>query len=70
MPDDLKDRMGFVGVAVSPRDLINEIVGAKLTDEQVLAEYKKYCDVDGLNIDGSRTVIGADGKAAKKFGNI
>lgn len=70
VPSDLKDRIGFVSVEISPHDIINKIIETKLTDEQVLAEYKKYCDVDGLNVDGSLIVVGKDGKKVKKFSNI
>ena len=66
-------------------DIIREISLSKMTDEQVLAEYKKLCDfggskigsskiggqsIDGLNIDGSLNIIGADGKLTKKFSNL
>ena len=49
--------------------IIRELTATKPTDEQVLAEYKKYCRLDGLNIDGSLNIIGTDGKPAKKFSN-
>jgi len=74
VPNDLKDRMGFLNTTVPACDLASEIIreltSTPLADEQVLAKYKKYCDIDGLNIDGSLDIIGADGKPAKKVSNI
>lgn len=74
IPDYLKANMGFVNTSLSAHvfadAIIRELTSEILTDEQVLTEYKKYCCIDGLNIDGSLSIIDANGKLTKKFGNF
>lgn len=73
LPNELKDRMGFVNPNVTSDDIleciITEITSVKLTDEQVFSEYRALCNVDGLNIDGSVATVDAEGRRVKKFGN-
>lgn len=74
IPCDLKGLMGFVDTTLPARSFADEIIRELtlkiLTDEQVLTEYKEYCGIDGLNIDGSLSVIDVNGKLAKKFSNF
>ena len=70
VPEELGERIGFLNAAVSAADIVREIMTLKLTDAQVLTEYKKYCNIDGLNVDGSIDYVAPDGKSTKKFSNL
>ena len=60
VPDDLKDRIGFLNVGISKKDLIDkiikEITTLKIDDEEIRRQYLLCCkDVD-INLDGSRNM--------------
>jgi len=78
VPTELEDRMGFIyddgNITITLHEfaekIIHELASKKLTDEETLAEYKRYCKIEGLNIDGSLTIVDANGEIVKKFDNL
>lgn len=67
-PAELQSRVGFLNTAIDKNmladELIKEITKRKKSDEEVLEQYKKYCDLPDfgidINIDGSLNT--ADGR--------
>ena len=62
VPEELKDRIGFLDLQVSKDDfvdqVIKEITTSKIDDDEVRRQYKVYCKGVDINIDGSQNMEG------------